>query len=112
MFLWSRPGQGLRTQHRTGAHVRLFTLRRTAVTTVPPVDPDTNVRVLRAGPSRADAPVLEPYAVLDGTGVRHELDVITRRDALRAMSNLCLRGVPLPLVLVQADGTPTGDRIG
>jgi hypothetical protein len=92
--------------------MRLRNLRHVPSAAAPVLEPSSHIRLLHTGPLRTDLPSDSPYVIEDGLGVRHEIDAETRRDALRAMSHLCLRGTPLPLLLLDPEGLPTGDRIG
>jgi hypothetical protein len=91
-------------------------LRRFSWSASPAPAASSNVVVLEgvrdASPSR---PVRHPddaatWTIRSDDGATHGR-MTTRSEAVRAMSVLAMRGVPLPMLVLDPQGRPTGDRL-
>ena len=95
--------------------MKLLHRTRLAAPEARPEDSEGNVRVLTAippqqpmgkGKSKSSC-----YLVRDAHGQVVSTGTQDRREALRELSCLAVRGASVPLVLLHPDGSPTGDRI-
>lgn len=89
----------MRLLHRSRSHGPVITL---------PEEP--SVRLLPFVPPQCGEPG-GCYLVRDGAGEVHQTQATTRKEALREMGGLAVRGAAAPLFLLTPGGEPTGDRL-
>lgn len=82
----------------------------------PPAEPAVTpeapaVRLVLVPPPRSEMEDGSCFLVQDAEGVVHTTGSSSRRAALRQLGGLAMRGLPAPLILLDPDGTPTGDRL-
>jgi hypothetical protein len=70
-----------------------------------------SVRLVVVPPPRTEAEDGACFLVQDAEGAVHSTGSSSRREALRELGSLAVRGLPAPLILLSPDGSPTGDRL-
>ena len=70
-----------------------------------------SVRLVFVPPPRSEVEDGSCFLVQDAEGVVHSTGRSSRREALRELGGLAMRGLPAPLILLSPDGAPTGDRL-
>ncbi|MCU1587404.1 MAG: hypothetical protein JWN31_897 [Frankiales bacterium] len=70
-----------------------------------------SVRLVFVPPPRGEAEEGACFLVQDAHGAVHSTGSSSRRAALRELGGLAMRGLPAPLILLNPDGSPTGDRL-
>ena len=86
-------------------------LRRPPSTRLSFAEEEPSVRLVVVPPPRTEAPEGSCFLVRDGDGNVHQTGAVSRRAALRELGGFAVRGVSAPLILLDPDGSPTGDRI-
>lgn len=74
-------------------------------------DAEPSVRLVFVPPPRNEPGARGTFLVRDAEGVVHSTGSTSRREALRELGALAVRGLPAPLILLSPDGSPTGDRL-
>ncbi|MCW2542844.1 MAG: hypothetical protein JWM40_396 [Frankiales bacterium] len=74
-------------------------------------DEEPSVRLILVPPPRDEPDLTGCYLVQDAEGTIHSTGSTSRREALRELGGLAMRGMPAPLLLLSPHGAPTGDRL-
>lgn len=92
-----------------GDRMKLLNRSRSSAPTITlPEEP--SVRLVPYVPPQPGEPG-EVYLVRDGRGEIHQTQSTTRKEALREMGGIAVRGAAAPLFLLTPGGEPTGDRL-
>jgi hypothetical protein len=85
-------------------------LRHRPAPDVTVTDEEPSVKLVFVPPPRTES-TGQCFLVRDGRGTVHPTTSTTRREALRELGSLAVRGMAAPLILLSPDGSPTGDRL-